>query len=738
MPDLGKAYVQIVPSAEGIEGSISSLLGGEAESAGNKAGGRIASGIGKALEAGAAVVAAGATAIGKGVADAVNQYADYEQLVGGIETLFGDVANEAMENASRAYETAGLSANQYMETVTGFAAALKAGLGEDYAWQMANYADEAVIDMADNANKMGSSMESIQNAYAGFAKQNFTMLDNLKLGYGGTKEEMQRLMHDAEELEGYVEGSFDLNNFADVVEAIHIVQENMGIAGTTAKEASSTISGSLSSLQAAWTNLITGLGNGQVDLGPLVDSLVSGAETLIGNVMPVAEQAMAGIGTAVEKLAPIIAEKLPALAEQVLPPLLDAVQSLLDSLVTALPGLLSVLVDMAPEILTMIIQAIVGLAPQLVDLGMQLIVTLAQGLTQSLPSLIPAAVGAIVQIVQTLLDPGNLQQMLDAALQLILGLARGFLEALPQLISQLPAIITGVVDFLLDAIPQIIETGVELLTALVENMPVIIEAIVTALPELFDGLITGLLDHIDEIINAGVELLTALVENMPKIIMMIVEALPKLIDGLCDGLLSHLPEIIDAGVELFISIIEDLPAIITGICQHIPEIIQGILDAFSGIGEKMWEVGKNIVRGVWEGIQQMWSWLTEKFSSLWNGLVSGAKKVLGIQSPSTVFAGIGENLALGLGEGWDDGFGDVRRDIEGSLAFSDAQLALAGGPGSGAQSELVSMREDLLAMVQELRGMRIVMDTGETVGVLASPINGALGNQYMYRKRGVI
>ena len=278
---LGKAYLQIIPSMDGVADDIEASMG--------EAGARGSSSFGAAFEKGAralsgvAVAAVGAAAAGTTAltAAATSSYADYEQLVGGVEVLFGDTADQVMENAANAFATAGVSANDYMETVTGFAAALTTSLG-DNAWQAAAYADEAMTDMADNANRMGTSIESIQNAYAGFAKQNFTMLDNLKLGYGGTKEEMERLMRDAEQMAGYMEGSLDMNNFADVVEAIHIVQEEMGIAGATAEEAGSTISGSAASMKAAWGNLVAGLANPDADLGLLIQNVVSTGATGAG------------------------------------------------------------------------------------------------------------------------------------------------------------------------------------------------------------------------------------------------------------------------------------------------------------------------------------------------------------------------------------------------------------------------------------------------------------------------
>ncbi len=301
---------------------------------------------------------AGFAALSKSALDSVG---DFEQLKGGIETLFGaqgaqnvkeyaqlvgktvdEVQDEykalmetqeaALENADKAYRTAGLSANAYMETVTSFAASLKQSLGDEKAWQLADYADQAVVDMSDNANKMGTDMESIQNAYQGFAKQNYTMLDNLKLGYGGTKEEMQRLLADAEKLAGYKAGTFDVSNFADIVDAIHIVQDELGITGTTAKEAATTIQGSVGSMKASWENFLTG--SGSVD--ELVDSVSTAAGVIVDNLGEIIPR----LAQTLPKLISRVGKMLPGLLEQLLPSIIEGATALVTGFVSVLPVLI--------------------------------------------------------------------------------------------------------------------------------------------------------------------------------------------------------------------------------------------------------------------------------------------------------------------------------------------------------------------------------------------------------------
>ena len=349
MPDnssieLAKAYVQIVPSADGISAGLEKVLGKQGEDAGTTLGSKFSGTfgkIGKAALAGIGVAAAGAaSAAGKLMTESVKGFAEFEQLTGGVETLFKDSADTVMQYADNAFKTAGLSANEYMETVTSFSASLLQSVGGD-TQRAAAIADQAIIDMADNANKMGTSMESIQNAYQGFAKANYTMLDNLKLGYGGTKEEMQRLLEDATALSGV---EFDISSYADVVEAIHVVQENLGIAGTTAKEASETVSGSIAATKAAWNNLIVGLTDENADVGKLVDNLVSSAETAINNLVPAATRALKGITELAGKIGPVLAEKLPEMIESLLPALVQAAGNLVAGLIANLPSILASLI----------------------------------------------------------------------------------------------------------------------------------------------------------------------------------------------------------------------------------------------------------------------------------------------------------------------------------------------------------------------------------------------------------
>lgn len=454
---------------------------------------------------GAAIAAAGAAAVAI-TKQAVENYGEYEQLVGGVETLFKSSADTVMQYAANAYQTAGMSANEYMTTVTAFSASLLQSMGNDTD-AAAEKANLAITDMSDNANKMGTDMQSIQNAYQGFAKQNYTMLDNLKLGYGGTKEEMQRLLDDANALNA-AQGNYTnytIDSYADIVDAIHTVQTEMGITGTTQLEASTTIQGSIASMKAAYDNFITGLGDENADMAELITNLLGSTVTVAENLLPVVEKILENIGVVVQEKGPEMIEKFVGYAVEKL--------------------------------------------PQVIELGMKMVLAIVSGLANNLP-----------QIVRSVLD----------------------------------------------------------------MMATIVKTFVSSLPD---------------IVN----------------------------------------------------------------------------------------VGKQIVKGLWEGIKAMGNWIKEKVGNFFSGIVSGVKSKLGIHSPSRVFAGIGENMALGLGEGWDSEYDSIKRGITGGLDFGTAQIGAEqsfGGQMRSALSSLGNGGGDITIVVQSVLDGKII---GESVSKYNRQMQRAMG-----------
>ena len=464
--------------------------------------------VGKGL---AVAGAAAATAVTALVSKSVGAFADYEQLTGGVEMLFGaggrsveeyaqsvgksvsdiqgkydslmSAQNVVLENANKAYMTAGMSANEYMDTVTGFSASLISSLGGDTN-KAADYANSALVDMSDNANKMGTDMESIKNAYQGFAKQNYTMLDNLKLGYGGTQEEMKRLLSDAEKLTGQ---RYDISSFADITQAIHAIQTQMDITGTTAKEASTTISGSWGSLKAAFQNVLVGLTTGGDMFDQSLDALINTAVTFGQNIIPAIKGALSGIGYLIEGLAPVIGETIPPLINDLAPTLANSAVSLISSLVN---GLTQSATQFSECLSNMIIVAVAGISsvvPQLLDAASKIVSNLMQGLTNSMPQIVNGAVTLIEGLVDGLVD--NVPLLVMGAVQLVASLANGLIANLPRIIDAGVNLITGIVSASYSMMPQIIQNGMQLVVNLAVGLVRAIPQLIAALPRITGAIV---------------------------------------------------------------------------------------------------------------------------------------------------------------------------------------------------------------------------------------------------------
>lgn len=446
---------------------------------------------GKLVGAGLAAAAAGVSAL---VKSSVESYANYEQLVGGVETLFGDSANVVMSYAENAFKTAGLSANEYMETVTSFSASLLQSLGGDTA-KAADYADMAIRDMSDNANKMGTDMTAIQNAYQGFAKQNYTMLDNLKLGYGGTKTEMERLIEDAEKLDSTFKAARDENgelamSYADIVQAIHIVQDNMGITGTTAKEAASTIQGSANMMKSAWENMITGIADDNADFGKLIENLTDSVATFAGNIIPRISTALQGVGQLVVGLAPVISAALPEMINTMLPSLLESASTLLMTLV----------------------QALIDNLPMLFEVATQFALTLANGLVEALPVLLPQLVEVVLAIVDGLIS--NIDLLIDAAIAIIFALADGLIAAQGTLMEKAPELVISLVEAIIRNAPKLLGAALELILQLVTGIVDGFDKLVKKGSEIVDQVKKGFKEKIDQAKEWGQDLIENFVEGI--------------------------------------------------------------------------------------------------------------------------------------------------------------------------------------------------------------------------------
>lgn len=634
---------------------------------------------GKAAAAGLAATTSATVALGK---SALDSYADYEQLVGGVETLFKESSQTVQDYAANAYKTAGMSANEYMSTVTSFSASLLQSLDGDTA-AAAEKADQAITDMSDNANKMGTSIDMIQNAYQGFAKQNFTMLDNLKLGYGGTKDEMQRLLEKAEELQAqqgnYVKYSID--SYADVVDAIHVVQTEMGITGTTAKEASETIAGSLDSARSAWANLTTGVADENANLEKLIDQFIESVTTAAENVVPRVEQILAGIGVLVERLAPIIAEEVPALITKVLPSFLKAGVTLLEGIIEGITTALPELVAAAIPILLSLVDGIIEQLPKILEAGIQIIITLAEGIVSAIPQLLARIPEIIVGIVAAIIS--NLPQILAAGIQIIGALIQGIIQAIAQIPAAIKQVVTAIVDGFKSLLginsPSTVfaEIGRDLIAGLLQGIQNTWNTIV----EFFSGAVEALIEFfgkawetIKEAAVTAWDAIKAALEEAWNAIETIWNGAAEFFAGIWDAISKTFDEAKSFFGDVFKKAWEAVKSAWGGVKSFFNGVWNDIKSVFSGVVSKFKEIGSNIVSGLKSGISGAWNSLKSWFSGKVGGLIDAAMSKLGINSPSKVFAGIGENMVLGLGVGWDKEYDSIKSQIEDGLQFEPAKI----------------------------------------------------------------
>lgn len=653
----------------------------EAESEASSAGGGFANALGKVGKAagtiakvGAAGIAAGSAAVGALAKQSIDAYGEYEQLVGGVETLFGDSAQKVIADAGEAYKTAGMSMNDYMETSIQSAASLINSLDGDQA-KAAELMNMSITDMADNVNKMGTSMEGVQNAYRGFSRGNFTMLDNLALGFAGTKDGMQQLLDKAKELSGV---EYNIDSYADIVEAIHVVQNEMGITGTTSKEASSTIEGSLNAVKSAWTNLVAGFANGDADLGQLMDNLVvalvgeNEGEGLLNNILPAIERALKGIGEFIAKAAPIISAKLPELMNAILPSLLTAATSLFTGLVGALPSLIQVIIDQVPTMVGMIGEALINAGGQLVEVGGNLLTSLFNGLMEGIPKLVEFA-SEILSNIGTGIEenlPGFLEtvlpkilsftemlkenagQLISAGMEMLLSIAQGLADGLPALIEYVPQIITNIANIINENGPKILTTGVQIIVTLVQglinaiptivaNIPKIIQAIVavwsafnwvnlgknviTAIKNGFNALKTELPNTLKNIGNSAVNffksidwlglgktVITAIGNGITGLMTLI----PQLIGGIATTAFNLFTSIDWLGLGS--SVITSIGSGITKLVTLVPDLMGGILGSVTAKFTQIdWiDIGKGVIDKLYSGISSIGSSIADFFGDI--------------------------------------------------------------------------------------------------------------------------
>lgn len=541
---------------------------------------KLKNGLSTAAKVGAAALTAAASGVAALTKSSIDQYAEYEQLVGGVDTLFKDASDTIQQYASNAYKTAGVSANTYMEQATAFSASLIQSLGGD-TQAAAEYANQAIMDMSDNANKMGTDIESIQQTYQSLMRGNYAMLDNLKLGYGGTKSELERLVADAEELTGQ---ALDPSKFSDVITAIHAVQENMGITGTTAKEAATTIEGSVGMMRAAWDNLLVGIANDNGDLGSLTYEFADTVETALSNILPRVKIILGGIGQVIADMGTIIAQTLPEMISTVLPSLISAGAQLLVGLVAGIISALPQLAASVPEIVSALYTSIVSAGPQLATAGTQLLSMFTSGIE----------------------------------------------TGIPDLISRLPQIIEGILNFIAENLPSILDMGVQILTSLQDGIINSISSLVSSLPQVISAITGFIADNLPAIVNAGISVLVNLASGIVSAIPQLVAVLPQIISAIVNGIGNLMGSIVDIGENIVQGIWEGIQNMATWIKNKVTGFFSGIVDGVKGLlgihspSTVFADMGKNMALGLGGGWDNEYSHIRRDIE---NGLNFGTANV---------------------------------------------------------------------------------------------------------------
>lgn len=664
--------------------------------------------------------------------DAVMSYGEVEQLRGGIETLFGDSAQRVLADADKAFKTAGMSAADYMDTSIQSAASLINSLGGDQA-KAAELMNMSITDMADNVNKMGTSMEAVQNAYRGFSRGNFTMLDNLALGFAGTKEGMQELLDKAQEISGV---EYDISSYSDIVEAIHVVQDEMGITGTTAKEAAETIQGSLSSMKSAWKNLVAGIADPEADLGTLVGNLVESAETALDNVIPAAERAFNGMGDAIAQIVPMIAQRVPELVKaggelvkglsngiskamsqfsfksDVVPlivklaaairdnagGLVDAGLGLIEGLVSGITGNTSYLIVTGHQIIESLIGTFTDNVPRLFEAGLEMLQGLGQGISENIPSFLESVLPLIEQFTAWLRESaGNL---VDVGIDFILNIAQGIMDSLPLLIEQVPQIVINIANIINDNAPKLLFGGAKLIAMLLQGILQSVPTILQNIPKIFE-MILAVWSALNWI-NLGKQVINFIKNGIE----MLQTQLPTKLQEIGQKAIDWFKGVNWANAGR--SVINFLHTAISSVASLIPNILKSIggtaIDFFKSVD---WlGAGSKVIGIVINGISSVAGKVADKLKSIGEDAWDAFCDINWFDLGSNVISGIVDGLRAGV-----DWIKDAARDV--AQRAKDAAESLL-----GISSPSKVFRDEVGLMIS--KGLAIGIDKGAVDAIEAA------------------
>lgn len=635
---IAKAYVQIIPSAKGISGSISGVLDGESKSAGEGAGLNIVGGIKNAIA-------------GSGIAEkltdtfktAISEGAELEQTLGGIETLFGaDAYDIVVENSKKASKELQISSNEYMQQATSFSASLLQATGGN-AQETANIADIALRDMSDNANKMGSDIESIQNAYQGFAKQNYTMLDNLKLGYGGTKTEMERLLADAQALSGV---EYNIDNLADVYSAIHVIQENLGLAGVSAFEAETTISGSAMAMSSAFKDLLGNMAIGE-NIDDELQIWLETSKNYMNNLIPAIQNVIASV---VPVFKGKINDMISGIKEKI-PIFLETGKEIIEKIISGISGKIPDFINIYREIQQNVSEFFVSTMPYYVDDGMKIITSLSEGVVSKIPEFAETAISNVMMWADTIIS--LLPSVMATGTAVLENLISGILSYIPNLLTVAVTTVDTLLSAVLDLLPNVLDVGMAILSAVIDGIFSQLPEIVTSAIKVVETLLNTIVERLPAILDKGREIVlnivSGIIEKLPEIVSSASEIIARLVKTIGE----KLPQILEMGFNLVKELAVGLINAIPHLVSKIPEIIEAIINKFGGT--EWLEIGMNIVRGIADGIVNTIGDVLSALSNLASQALDYIKDLFSINSPSKLMENevgrfIPEGMAVGIEE----------------------------------------------------------------------------------------
>lgn len=692
--DLATAYIQLVPSAQGIKSSIEKELGDAGATAGQSAGARIGSAIKRAIAA---------AGIGAVIKSALSEGMELEQNLGGTEAVFGEFAESIQNDAGDAYKNMGMSASEYMATANKMGALFQ-GSGLDMETSL-DLTTRAMQRAADVASVMGVDTQTAMESIAGAAKGNFTMMDNLGVAMNATTLQAYALEKGI---------NFDWNTADNAQKAELAMQmffdRTEQYAGNFARESSETLSGSLGAVQSAFKNVLGNLALG-ADMGPSLEALKETVITFVSdNLFPA--------------LVNIIGTGLPVVVETVLtlgPSLINAGMQAIQSLCSGLAASMPTLIPMAAQAVTSIVTGLIDNIPALITSALALIQGLVDGLLAAIPVLIEAVPTIITSLVNAVLE--SVPQIIEAGITLLISLVDALPQIIETIVAAIPQIIDGVVTALLGNIQIIVDTGIRLFIALIRALPQIIATIVPAIPKIITSLVSAIVSNIPLIIQAGVDLLVSLVKNLPTIIIEVVKAIPELITSMVDA--------IGEGVSDFVSIGEDL--------------LRGLWDGICGLGDWLWDQISGFFGGIWDGICGFFGINSPSTKMAWIGEMMDRGTGKGIDKYAYVAVNATKKMADQIADvdfgldtsGIRGAVTDIARDASGAISTNMAVAASVDQTGGGSTGLLAQILQALLALSDKIDRLRLVLNTGALVGALLDPLNEAMGDKSTLGERGV-